>query len=276
MGPLMFNIFTNSISKVPLSHNCHLILYTDDSFLLKLIDSSSVSDDTNVFQQDLNRIAKWTHQLGIELNHKKTLNLDPHHHIQKSTTDMPLHPPPPRQIPRSIYHPESLLVKAHREHRQALQTAARSNAQNLHDDPNHLKQKIYQTIVLPELEYCCAVWDPHHSTLKKQLEKGSEMCWQSHHWSLSYQPLCSALKPPDSGYQETTHRNCYNILTGHLCVALLLDTTPLPSSRSVHPFKLYIPIIMCLQLPTSSLFCQHCPLLELPSRGHCLSPNFQN
>ena len=33
------------------------------------------------------------------------------------------------------------------------------------------RQKIYRSVVLPKLEYCAAVWDPHQSILIDELEK---------------------------------------------------------------------------------------------------------
>ncbi len=40
----------------------------------------------------------------------------------------------------------------------------------LKDASQQSKLKIYRSTVLPKLEYCAAVWDPHQSTLTKQLE----------------------------------------------------------------------------------------------------------
>ena len=44
LGPLMFNIFMNSISLVLLSPNCYLIIYADDILLFKPIDESDLND----------------------------------------------------------------------------------------------------------------------------------------------------------------------------------------------------------------------------------------
>ena len=40
----------------------------------------------------------------------------------------------------------------------------------LHLAPPNVHQKIYKSTVLPKLEYCSAVWDPHHAKDKDALE----------------------------------------------------------------------------------------------------------
>ena len=41
---------------------------------------------------------------------------------------------------------------------------------NLYQYLTHIKDMAYKTLVQPVLEYCSSVWDPHTSTLIKQLE----------------------------------------------------------------------------------------------------------
>ena len=53
LGPLMFNIFINSITDVHLSQDTELILYADDILLFKPIDNQT---DVKDLQLDINRI----------------------------------------------------------------------------------------------------------------------------------------------------------------------------------------------------------------------------
>ena len=69
LGPLLFNIFMNSISEVKLSYNCRLILYADDIAMYKPIDSSSDLED---FQHDHTLINRWIEDHGLHTNHTKT------------------------------------------------------------------------------------------------------------------------------------------------------------------------------------------------------------
>ena len=59
----MFNIFMNSISLVPLSSNCYLILYADDILLFKPVDEES---DLNDFHRDLQAISNWILHHGLQ------------------------------------------------------------------------------------------------------------------------------------------------------------------------------------------------------------------
>ena len=68
LGPLMFNIFMNSVAQTPLSCNCHLVLYADNILLFKPIDNQY---DLQAFQNDLQLITDWIQQHGLNPNHQK-------------------------------------------------------------------------------------------------------------------------------------------------------------------------------------------------------------
>jgi len=61
-----------------------------------------------------------------------------------------------------------------------------------HDAPNHLRLEVYQTTVLPKLNYCCAVWDPHQVSYRSQLENIQKFAGRivTKNWSLDYPSLC--------------------------------------------------------------------------------------
>ena len=125
LGPFMFNIFMNSISKIPLSADCHLMLYADDILLFKLIENSA---DLKDFQRDLHQVTNWKQKQGLNPDHKKTQYLpisrckksSSAHHLPKRS-----HPPPllGREVPRSHHYHQSLLFTTHRQHCQDYQTS---------------------------------------------------------------------------------------------------------------------------------------------------------
>ena len=41
---------------------------------------------------------------------------------------------------------------------------------NLHSCSKSVKATAYKTLVRPRLEFCAAIWDPHHATSKKKIE----------------------------------------------------------------------------------------------------------
>ena len=172
LGPLMFNIFMNSISLVPLSSNCYLILYADDILLFKPIDNES---DLNDFHRDLQAISDWILHHGLRLNHTKTQFLP----ISRSRNQ-----PTPSLTLNGYIIPSTTSVKylgvtishnltwSHHINdicRTTKRQLGRVHRQFRHA-PCHLRDKIYRTTILPRLEYCCAVWDPHHSKDKQALE----------------------------------------------------------------------------------------------------------
>ena len=69
LGPLLFNIFMNSISSLPLSSNSSLILYADDILLSKPINTDK---DIRDLQHDVNLISTWMASNGLTPNLKKT------------------------------------------------------------------------------------------------------------------------------------------------------------------------------------------------------------
>jgi hypothetical protein len=57
------------------------------------------------------------------------------------------------------------------------QTAAKANKslcfirRNLKEQSQTIKERAYQTLIRPKLEYCCTVWDPHTKENINSLEK---------------------------------------------------------------------------------------------------------
>ena len=171
--PLIFNIFMNSISSVPLSGNCRIVLYADDVLLFKPIDSES---DLSDFQTDLENIISWMTQHGLTPNCDKT-------HLLPISRSRACLPPLTLMINGHILSPctsvkylsvtlsNNLTWGAHIDN--VCNSTKRQIGcihRQLHYAPPQLRHKIYITTTLPKLEYCSAVWDPHHVKRRQQLE----------------------------------------------------------------------------------------------------------
>lgn len=154
LGPLLFNVFMNPLSKVQLSPNTRLVLYADDILLSKPIDST---EDKDLFQKDVLEIANWLDNHGLRINHLKTQLLQ----ISRCKGIPPLsvtvnghvtHPSPhikylgvtltptlswSLHISNQTKSTKKLLGRVHRNFRHA---------------PPHLRQKIYQTTIMPKLD----------------------------------------------------------------------------------------------------------------------------
>ena len=53
---------------------------------------------------------------------------------------------------------------------QTCNKANRILEETLKNGSTHLKQLAYKQLVLPSMEYCAAIWDPHHQVDIKKLE----------------------------------------------------------------------------------------------------------
>ena len=69
LGPLLFIIFMNSLTGLPLSPNTKLLLYADDILLYKPINSQ---EDSSAFQQDVDSINNWMNEHNLTLNTSKS------------------------------------------------------------------------------------------------------------------------------------------------------------------------------------------------------------
>ena len=101
--------------------------------------------------------------------------------------------------------------------------------------PCHLRDKIYRTTILPRLEYCCTVWDPHHSKNKQALENVQKFggCVITQRWSGDYNSLCQSLnlKLLSTRRRIQKLKLCYKIVNNLSCIPASTFT----SSPSITP-----------------------------------------
>ena len=248
LGPLLFNIYMNSISKLQLSPNARLVLYADDILLFKPIDNAKDKED---FQNDLSLISDWIQQHGLHINHLKTQLLP----ISRCKNIPPLsitvigHVIPPssevkylgvtltsslswnQHISNVTKATKQLLGRVHRKFRGA---------------PRHLRHKIYQTTVLPKLDYCSSVWDPHQQSCINQLEQVQKFAgkvimqdWASDHHT-TYASL--NLHPLRLRRRAQKLKMTYKIINNHSCIPKsIFQLHPHPSPRSANSCQLYAP-----------------------------------
>ena len=69
LGPLLFILYMDSITLVPLSPDTKILLYADDILLYSPIYQSSC---ISIFQSDVDSISQWVSQSGLRLNAAKT------------------------------------------------------------------------------------------------------------------------------------------------------------------------------------------------------------
>ena len=193
LGPLLFNIFMNSIANImqPV-HQCqtHSIRRRHPSLQAhKLHNRNSGPTGRRQWNQLLDAISH-----GLTANHSKTkltrfrrtipVNID----INNHASDLPM------------WYWKYLGVTINNDRNgHVIHNTCKKTKQHLdfihrkfHQSPPQIRNKIYRTAVLPKLDYCGAVWDPHHHTDMESVQKcaGKIVTKQ---WRAEYPDLLASL-----------------------------------------------------------------------------------
>ena len=116
--------------------------------------------------------------------------------------------------------------------------------------PTHLKQLAYKQLVLPSMEYCATIWDPHHQGDIKRLEmiqcRAARFVlnrpW-THNRNESITEMLMDLKWPSlQAYRKYLRFILLFNVVNHLLYIpdqYLPSPTKLSSTRSNHPLKFY-------------------------------------
>jgi len=99
-----------------------------------------------------------------------------------------------------------------------------------------------------KLEYCSAVWDPHHVKQRQQLENVQKFTEQViiNNWTSGYESLCSSLGPMKLVDRRRTQKLklCYKIVNNLSCIpSLTLSPHPHPSPRAPKSKQLSLPLV---------------------------------
>ena len=246
----MFNIFMNYISKLSLSRDCHLMLYADDILLFKPINTNAELED---FQGDLLQVTNWIQRHGLTPNHQKTQYLPISRskngpRLTISLNGQTINPSSEVKYLGVTLTP-NLSWSAHIENisKSSKQLLGRIH-RNFRDAPKLLRHKIYKTTVLPKLDYCGAVWDPHQLKSTKLLENVQKFAGRiiTQDWSSSYPFLCSSLdlKPLSIRRRMQKLKLCFKILRKESCIPPTAFTPhPQPSPRSSNSVQLFTPFV---------------------------------
>ena len=176
LGPLLFILYVNGITHLSLSLNCHLILYADDIFIFKPINSSH---DFYNLQSDLSSVSSWLSSNFLFLNPSKCKYM----FFQRSNSSF-VNSLPPLLISDSpidrvyffkylgVFLTPSLSFSMHispicKKSRKVLGLIFRhfyrfSSSSSI--------IRLYFSLVRPILEYYSPVWSPSSSTLSSKLE----------------------------------------------------------------------------------------------------------
>ena len=172
LGPLLFIIYLNPLTKILLSRGTSLALYADDIVVYRSISGPA---DIEALQSDVDKIVEWLGGAGLPLNTNKsnivifsrkssrpTVTIRANNSVLPCvdsvsylgvtvTSDLKWN----KHINTTCSKSRQLLGIINR-------TFSGANSKTL--------LHLYRCLVLPTLDYCCCVWDPQAKVLIDKLE----------------------------------------------------------------------------------------------------------
>ena len=161
LGPILFLIYINDLPDY-LKHS-QIRLFADDSIIYRTIKSQS---DCLKLQEDIEAAIKWEQDWLMSF-HPDKCNI-----LRVTTKKQPIHfyYNMHGHILESVKTAKYLGITLSSDlkwNSHIQQTTAKANRslsfirRNLRINSKTIKERAYQTLVRPKLEYCCTVWDPY-------------------------------------------------------------------------------------------------------------------
>ena len=202
LGPLLFLLYIDSLSYLPLSHGTKMVLYADDVLIYRSIHSPQ---DNIALQSDVDQMFAWSERNCLAFNASKCKQMLisrkqkplPHSHLKLGNN-----------ILERVYTYKYLGVQitsdlSWSDHIHTKCSKARKLVGLLYrqfqgnTDPATLFN-LYRSLIRPHLEYACEVWNPYLQKDIKKLEQiqkfGLRMCTKR--WDTEYHQLLSMFKSP--------------------------------------------------------------------------------
>ena len=242
----------NSITHLELSHGSNITLYADDILLYKPINSA---DDLILLQQDVHSDLNWIKSNGLSLNTAKTQLIN----ISRSPKATPLHI---TVNGHTVHQSDSVVylgvtLNSSLSWSPHIKNTCRSTIRQLglihrklHSAPQSVRLKICSSVVLPKLDYCCAVWDPHLAKDKAELDRVQKFATRiiTHKWKENLSSLRERL-----GWRDLTTRR--KLIKLKVCFKIMHNLSPIPSStftrhphpspRHPHNMMIFQPFVSC-------------------------------
>ncbi len=171
LGPILFLIFINDI---PDNIKSNVRLFADDCLVYREINNHK---DSLLLQEDLYRLEEWAKLWQMEFNVDKCFimrislskTIKCTHSYKMGGTTLQV-------VPANPYLGVQLDNKmSFRPHIQGISSKGTRLLnflrRNMKKCPPTTKEKTYQALVRPGIEYCAPIWDPHQQYLSDGLEK---------------------------------------------------------------------------------------------------------
>ena len=132
----------------------------------------------------------------------------------------------------------------HLHHVQESQATPRLTSPEVSPSQPPVRLKLYSSVILPKLEYCSSVWDPHQAKYISMLESVQKFGCRviSKEWNSDYPTLLTRLQLPTLRSRRKQQRliMCYKILTNKSSIPPShFIPHPSPSPRLHHDKALF-------------------------------------
>jgi len=161
LGPALFLVFINDLPDCATSSSVRL--FADDAIMYRTIRSPH---DCALLQKDLDALEKWEASWKMEFNPSKCTSISFVRNRKPVKHEYELHHTKLQSVKSAKYLGVTLTSNlTWSEHTNNVVSKANKSLgmlqRNLKVAPNTVKSQAYQTLVRPQLEYACTVWDPH-------------------------------------------------------------------------------------------------------------------
>ena len=253
LGPLLFLIYINGITELPLSPESKLVMYADDILLYRPIRQAS---DYQRLQQGVEALGKWANDnyLTFSPSKSKAMVFSRKRHPVQAPSYLSLNGSTLEIVDSVKYLGITISSDlSWTKHINIISSKARKLVGLLFRQfyrcaDADIIRKLYIAIVRPHLEYASQVWDPHllkdQQTLENIQKFACRVCLKQ--WDLSYPTMLRTLSIPTLAARRKQLKLCtfFSYVNG-LSIApianLIHRVTPF-QSRHMHDLSFVCPI----------------------------------